>query len=271
MKRADCIACRDRALMVEAYWFRGMSQPFPAHFHDYYVLGLVEAGRRHLVCGGVEQEIEAGDVLLFQPGMSHACTQTGGLLSYRALNVPATVMAEHMECLGAEQMLRFSQSVAKDARLSDALRAVHQAIFRRDSLQKRQAAFSEMLSLLMPYCTAEKERARKERGAVCAACAWIQAHYEEPVDLAALCSRVHLSKAALLRAFVREKGITPYRYLETVRIAAAKVLLQRGMRPAEAALRTGFADQSHFSRQFRRHMGLPPGVYRKMFQKGVEK
>ena len=82
---------------------------------------------------------------------------------------------------------------------------------------------------------------------------------------------MHLSKAALLRAFVREKGITPYRYLETVRIAAAKVLLQRGMRPAEAALRTGFADQSHFSRQFRRHMGLPPGVYRKMFQKGVEK
>ena len=85
---------------------------------------------------------------------------------------------------GAEQMLRFSRSVAQDARLSDALRAVHQAIFRRDSLQKRQAAFSEMLSLLMPYCTAEKERARKERGAVCAACAWIQAHYEEPVDLA---------------------------------------------------------------------------------------
>lgn len=46
---------------------------------------------------------------------------------------------------------------------------------------------------------------------------------------------------------VQEKGITPYRYFETIRINEAKKMLEQKVDSIEAAIRTGFSDQSHFS------------------------
>ena len=74
-----------------------------------------------------------------------------------------------------------------------------------------------------------------------------------------------LDKYYLLRAFTRVKGITPYRYLENVRIARAKALLETGMPPVEAALSAGFADQSHFTKFFKCFIGLTPKQYQRIF------
>ena len=80
-----------------------------------------------------------------------------------------------------------------------------------------------------------------------------------------ICRLTGLSKSTLLRAFAKEKGVTPYCYLENIRIGAAKRLLEQGAAPVEAALQTGFSDQSHFTNYFSRFIGLAPGVYRKIF------
>jgi len=53
--------------------------------------------------------------------------------------------------------------------------------------------------------------------------------------------------------------------LETIRINKAKTLLENGVQPIEAAIQTGFSDQSHFSHFFMRLIGLTPGQYRAMF------
>ncbi|MDE6384600.1 MAG: helix-turn-helix transcriptional regulator, partial [Eubacterium sp.] len=57
----------------------------------------------------------------------------------------------------------------------------------------------------------------------------------------------------------------PYRYLENVRIDIAKKLLEQGELPIEAAMKTGFFDQSHFTNYFSRFIGLSPGAYREIF------
>ena len=74
-----------------------------------------------------------------------------------------------------------------------------------------------------------------------------------------------LSKYHLLRCFPRQKGITPYRYLETVRVNRARALLEQGAAPLDAALRAGFADQSHFNHFFKILTGLTPSQYRAVF------
>lgn len=46
---------------------------------------------------------------------------------------------------------------------------------------------------------------------------------------------------------------------------------ENGFSPMEAALQTGFSDQSHFTNYFNRFFGLAPGAYRKIFhEKGSE-
>ena len=54
MDRAVKKAVYDPDLHLEAYRFEGVVQPFPSHFHDYYVIGLVERGERNMICQGKE-------------------------------------------------------------------------------------------------------------------------------------------------------------------------------------------------------------------------
>lgn len=103
---------------------------------------------------------------------------------------------------------------------------------------------------------------RQEVGAVCA---FLRAHCAEHIGLDMLCRHAGLSRSTLLRAFIRAKGVTPYRYLENVRVEQARALLRGGVPPLEAALRTGFSDQSHFTNYFSSVTGLTPGAYRDTF------
>ena len=80
-----------------------------------------------------------------------------------------------------------------------------------------------------------------------------------------ICHLEGLSKSTLLRAFTKSKGVTPYSYLQNIRIGEAKKLLEQGLPPVEAALQTGFSDQSHFTNYFKSFIGLAPGVYREIF------
>ncbi len=98
----------------------------------------------------------------------------------------------------------------------------------------------------------------------------MEQHYREPLSLEQICRHCGLSRSTLLRAFTRLKGVTPYRYLENIRIGEAKKLLDQGASPLDAALATGFCDQSHFTNYFSRFIGLAPGVYRDIFLKKNE-
>ena len=44
MKKETRTVVYDDALRLEAYRFKGIVQPFPSHFHEYYVIGFVEKG-----------------------------------------------------------------------------------------------------------------------------------------------------------------------------------------------------------------------------------
>lgn len=59
--------CYDADLRIEAYRFQGLMQKFPHHFHDYYVIGFIESGRRYMQCNNKSYIINPGDIILFNP------------------------------------------------------------------------------------------------------------------------------------------------------------------------------------------------------------
>ena len=83
----------DDTLQVEACYFSGIAQPFPNHFHEYYVIGLVEKGKRQLSCKNKTYTIEDGVILLFNPKDNHACVQSDdGTMTYYGLHIPKESM-----------------------------------------------------------------------------------------------------------------------------------------------------------------------------------
>lgn len=71
MKKEIRTVVYDDELHIEAYRFEGIVQPFPNHFHEYYVIGFIENGERVLSCKNQEYTIKKGNVLLFNPGDNH--------------------------------------------------------------------------------------------------------------------------------------------------------------------------------------------------------
>jgi AraC-like DNA-binding protein len=83
------------------------------------------------------------------------------------------------------------------------------------------------------------------------------------IGLSELASQVGLSPHYFSLLFKRAFGVSPYRYILSMRIDRAKRLLsERHMAISEIALELGFADQSHFSKVFKTFVGATPRQYR---------
>lgn len=270
MAQGERVIRLDEELHIEAYRFEGVMQAFPNHFHEYYVLGFIEAGLRRLQCRNREYRIAPGDVTLFNPGDCHACAPVDDApLDYRCLNVKEEVMrAAAREITGQDTLPRFDAVVVRGGGYAALLRGLHRMVMEGGDRLEKQEAFLLLLGRLLAEYAGPAPVAIPEDPRIEAVCAYLDAHYAEPVSLDELAAAACLNKYSLLRAFVRARGITPYRYLEAVRVGRARQLLQRGASPAEAALQTGFADQSHFSNFFMRLIGLTPGQYRALFAGG---
>ncbi|HCT90615.1 MAG TPA: AraC family transcriptional regulator [Lachnospiraceae bacterium] len=258
----------DKELRLEAYRFEGVLQPFPNHFHEYYVIGFMEGGRRILSCRNQEYTIRKGDILLFNPGDSHACVQSDDeALDYRGMNIPVETMLDLAgEITGKRILPGYSPCVIRDEAAAGYLRPLHERIMAGSREFDKEEQLFFLISLLIRQYGQPFESCIPEcRTEIKKTCAFMEEHYGEHLCLDQICRHMGLSKSTLLRAFTKSKGVTPYNYLLNIRIGKAKKLLEQGVLPADAALQTGFADQSHFSGCFHRFIGLSPGVYREIF------
>ncbi|QUH20708.1 AraC family transcriptional regulator [Alkaliphilus sp. B6464] len=259
MKREIRTVKYDTELKVEAYHFQGIMQKFPNHFHEYYVIGFIEKGQRLLSCKNKEYTIELGDLLLFNPRDNHACEQIDGkTLDYRCINIqPETMSKAIFEITGKEYLPYFTPQVVFRSELAAVLRELHQIIMDEETDFRKEEIFFFLLEQLIEEYTEQTvptgnaEQSTEAR----VICEFLENHYMENIALDDLCKLTGLSKYYLLRSFTKQKGISPYSYLETIRIYKSKKMLEQGVLPIDVALQTGFTDQSHFSNFFKKFNG----------------
>lgn len=81
------------------------------------------------------------------------------------------------------------------------------------------------------------------------------------VDLSTLAKQAGVSRYQALRLFKRRYGLPPHTYQLSVRVALAQKALREGQQPVHVATHYGFVDQSHFTRHFKRLLGVTPAQY----------
>jgi transcriptional regulator GlxA family with amidase domain len=86
------------------------------------------------------------------------------------------------------------------------------------------------------------------------------------LSVEALAQRAHMSPRHFARVFRAETGVTPARYVESVRIEAARRALEDSAQPvAGVALECGFGTPETMRRSFLRTLGVGPAEYRRRF------
>lgn len=266
---------KDTDLDIEAYQFKGIMQRFPAHFHDYYVIGFIEEGQRHLTCQREEFIINPGDLLIFNPYDTHSCDQIDGkTLDYRCLNIKAEVMKKViLELSGKPGLPNFKQNVLFDTDLAVPLKALHEKISsHEDQLEKEELFYYLLEEMILTYSdlVIPPLSPSSPSNPIQIACDFLKEHYSEKISLSELSELIGWSKFHFLRTFTKEMGISPNSYLMTIRIHHAKELLEQGKRPIDVALLTGFSDQSHLTKYFKSLIGLTPKQYMRISEKEEE-
>ncbi|MFL0253012.1 helix-turn-helix domain-containing protein [Clostridium neuense] len=259
----------DIDLNIEAYTFKGIKQKFPNHFHEYYVIGFIENGRRYLSCKNKEYTIGTGDLILFNPNDNHTCTQIDNkTLDYRCINIQPQIMSKIVyEITGKECLPYFNQHIIFHSDSIFSLKELHLMIMKETKDFKKEEILFFLIKQLIeeytePALFIETSVPSTEIKTVCE---FLEKNYTKNISLNTLSELTGLSKYYLLHSFTKQKGISPYNYLETIRINNAKKLLEKHVPPIDVALKTGFSDQSHFSNFFKKFIGLTPKQYMNIF------
>lgn len=266
------IVCFDAELNIEAYNFKGIMQKFPNHFHDYYVIGFIENGKRHLSCKNKQYTIEMGDLVLFNPSDNHTCEQIDGrTLDYRCINIQKDVMRKVVfEITGKEYVPYFIENVLFHNELVSSLRELHLMVMQEEKDFKKEELFLFIIEqLITEYSDDVPATAIQETNTeIKTVCDFLENNYMESISLNELSNLTGLNKYYLVHSFTKQKGISPYNYLETIRIGKAKKFLEQGIAPIDVAFQTGFTDQSHFTNFFKKLIGLTPKQYMNIFSDG---
>src|ERR1700730_12250104 len=250
--------------VLSAQW---VEHSFAPHMHDFYAVSLNYGGRGAFDCRSELRDAAPGTCNLIAPGELHTGHATSGDgWVYRNLYIETRLMTALLQSLDWRGPLdvNFKFPLVRDTILAARLAHVFASLTESSSLLQNE---SLLLSVVARLITDHLVRgnalsdAGRVHPAVLRVKDWLEANSEQNVSIHSLAGLAGLSPYYLVRAFHRHVGVPPHKYQTIVRINRARKLLTSGAAISEVAYRTGFCDQSHLNRCFKRTLGVTPGKY----------
>ncbi|WP_320780736.1 AraC family transcriptional regulator [Streptomyces sp. CRN 30] len=263
----DVTAWRPRVPgVVEVFHAHYTAYAYPMHVHDAWTLLVVDDGAVRYDLDRHEHGTPHGTVTLLPPHVPHngaPVTEAG--FRKRVLYLDATVLDAGLVGAAVDgpdlrdpQLRReVGRLHATLARPGDEFEAESRLALVRERLQER------LREHLRPGRRAGTVRRALPEGRPPAGRLreLLDERVAQGVTLAEAAALVHAHPAHLVRAFGAAFGIAPHQYLVSRRVDRARRLLLDGLPAGEVAAATGFYDQAHLTRHFKKLVGVAPGRY----------
>lgn len=261
---------RDPASGTEAVEAQFHAHAYDPHFHDQVLVGVTEQGLQQFRCRRETQRSTPGRVILMEPGETHdgEAGSSDGFTYAMLYFDPAWLRQAAETCLGrdaGEAVFRFPRILNDDPALAQAIMAACVQMKTPDSRMAREAALDAVAALLAQRYAGDTQSITADHAPHLAhrAREAMVAHGTDDLGLQALAEMAGTDRFRLHRVFKSAYGIAPHAWLVQHRLNQARKLLSEGQAPADVAAASGFADQSHLGRWFRRAYGQTPAAYRR--------
>lgn len=258
---------------VTLFRAENFQQRFARHTHDEYALGVITSGVLGFDYRGASHRAGRGEINVVVPGEVHTGQpERGDHWSYRMFYLQPSLVADiAMQAGRPRGEPFFPAGVIRDESLAATVMHLHDDLgtARIGALE----AQSRLVALLTCWMRRHGEKLRVSAVRTPAHDVGRVREYLEDCGtrnptLRELAGLAGLSPFQLLRAFTRQHGLPPHAWLIQRRVREARARLDHGDSVVDAAASSGFADQSHLNRHFKRVLGFTPGRYRNFVQEG---
>jgi AraC-like DNA-binding protein len=255
---------------IEAMHAHFSGHAYHRHSHDSYSFGVTESGAQGFRCRGGSHVSTAGLVMAFNPDDPHdGHSASGGGFTYRMIHIGPGLLADTLADITgtARGLPLFTEPVIADPALAAGVRRLHAALTGPATPLARAEQLSQVTAVAASHASGRQQArpavmtARDATAVAGRVRAFLRARYADPVTGDDLAAAGGCSRHAAYRAFRARYGLAPSEYQRGLRLRAARAALAQGVTAAEAAATTGFADQAHLTRWFRRWYGITPGAY----------
>lgn len=227
---------------IEVVMYENSMLSYPAHTHvDHYTVGVVLNGIIEIVNAGKAITCRNGDYFVIQPDTAH---------SFR--NVPNNSYSMISVCIKSDYLFNndFESIIeslnimlgklitGKIEQINDAIIVLYAGI--TGISDNKERTYSEEIKRQLVNSP------------------------ENPFSVEDMSQKVCVSPYHMIRQFKTEMGLTPHQFQIQSRIRKAQRMLQEGNTVTEVAFNTGFCDQSHFDRCFKKIVGIAPNEYKKV-------
>ena len=244
------------AEVLHAQW---RDHAYPAHTHDTWTLLLVDDGLIGYELGShVHVAAPGAGVTLLPPHVAHdgrPATSRG--FRKRVVYLEGDVLAESLIGAAVDGPLITDEALRHETSRLD------RAFLLGDDLEA-ESRLALVIERFTWHLTGRPALTVASSPAAVARCAReiLDADPAGVIGIAVVAATVGVTTAHLVRSFTRSYGIAPHRYLLGRRLDLARRRLLADEAPADVELATGFYDQAHLTRHFRRLLATTPGRYR---------
>ncbi len=243
---------------------------YDVHTHDTACFSLLTRGAIRIKMRGQEFTARRGDLYAIEADEPHAgwpVDKEGWNL--RTLYVDSAYLQSLVSDAGTSRSLDLKGPIIRDPELASMLYGVHRCSQVQGSRIYREERYIEFATRLFErHADGPKGGvgAGLEDRAIRIAKEFIDQSLDEQVSLTEIANAAGLPPYKLYRAFEKSTGMTPHAYQRQARVRLAMNLIRTNRPLGDVAFSTGFADQAHLTRWFRRIMGITPGIYQKAMQ-----
>ena len=238
---------------------------FPPMFHQHAELLYVESGSISMVVEGQPYTLQAGELFILFPYLTHSYqnatdTEVSLLLFDPAVTAfTNTLLTQRpvdpfVDGRPFATMLSRAITMLRQGKVKTAtgyLNAVLGEFLDMVTLQTRPAVSDNTTAQVLEYCSA---------------------HFTEPITLKLVADALYLSPSYVSKIFSDKLRYSFREYINSLRIEKAKNLLQNTNLPMAAMMyECGFSNQSSFNRIFRDFCGTTPVQFRKQNSSIAEK
>lgn len=234
------------------------------HFHDTYTIALMRKGKAVMQMRERSHLWVTRSVFLANPYELHQRRSGEACTHYEVIYPNAELIRAGLGVLGRDERLPlFTRPILPDPQIIDELALIMSPSLDSTPVKMGIAAEEQLIGFIRRHASTLGLRLVEPHDytPVRTACRIMQETLDSSVDWSELAGQVGYSRFYFIRLFHKVTGIPPNVYLLQLRLARARHLLCSGHSPADAANASGFADQAHMTRAFKRFFCTTPGKF----------